>query len=272
SKTMFLGVPLISSVVASVGVSNGLAQPKIVKHTLRFPNLPQALVGLKIAHLTDIHVATLTTRDWMESFVERVNAEKADLICITGDLADGLPSYFAAPKGRREELVQYLGRLQAPLGVYACTGNHEYYSDYSAWMRIYTQLGIHFLHNKAICLSFQKGKFLLAGLDDKQSKVRGVLSSVYAGQPDCFRILMDHRPESARENAQAKTDLQLSGHTHGGHCLGMDYLVARANKSFVRGLYRVQDMQLYVSSGCGLWCGFPVRLGVDAEIAFLTLS
>ena len=66
-------------------------------------------------------------------------------------------------------------------------------------------------------------------------------------------------------------DLQLSGHTHGGQCYGMDRLVALANHGYVRGWYRVNGMPLYVTNGAGLWSGFSVRIGVPAEIAAVTL-
>jgi predicted MPP superfamily phosphohydrolase len=63
----------------------------------------------------------------------------------------------------------------------------------------------------------------------------------------------------------------LSGHTHGGQILGMDALVARFNQGYLHGWYSVGPMAMYVSSGAGLWNGFPVRLGVPSEIVCLTL-
>ena len=67
-------------------------------------------------------------------------------------------------------------------------------------------------------------------------------------------------------------DLQIAGHTHGGHIRGLDQLlIAPANNGFVRGLYDVGPMQLFVSSGAGLWAGFAVRLGVPSAIDLLVL-
>ena len=101
------------------------------------------------------------------------------------------------------------------------------------------------------------------------------MEEVFSGQPwhgeQVLRILLDHRPDRAFENA-ACADLQLSGHTHGGQCLGFDRLVARVNHGFLRGWYTIEDMQLYVCPGTGLWSGFPVRLGVASEIALITLA
>lgn len=72
-------------------------------------------------------------------------------------------------------------------------------------------------------------------------------------------------------NARQDVDLQLSGHTHGGHAPGLSALVALFNHGYVRGWYRVEGMPLYVSSGAGLWNGFPLRVDVPSEIALITL-
>ena len=72
-------------------------------------------------------------------------------------------------------------------------------------------------------------------------------------------------------NAAAGAHLQLSGHTHGGQILGLTKLVAAYNDGYLYGWYQLAGMKLYVSSGAGLWSGFPVRLGVPSEIVALTL-
>ena len=83
--------------------------------------------------------------------------------------------------------------------------------------------------------------------------------------------MLAHQPVGARENAAHGIDLQISGHTHGGQMLGFDQIVAARNDGFVRGLYDVDAMRLFVGPGVGLWAGFPVRLGVPAEISRLVL-
>jgi len=84
-------------------------------------------------------------------------------------------------------------------------------------------------------------------------------------------VLMSHRPEGALDNAKAGVDLQLSGHTHGGMIAGLNHLGKFANQGYVSGMYDVGGMRLYVSNGTALWMGFPIRLGVPAEITEFTL-
>ena len=117
---------------------------------------------------------------------------------------------------------------------------------------------------------------VIAGLNDPVATRFGMegpnLEKALAGAPaDAPVILLAHQPKFARANAAYGVDLQLSGHTHGGQMIGFDQIVASQNEGFLRGLYTVGGMRLYVSPGTGLWTGFPVRIGVPSEIARLVL-
>ncbi|MCR5813151.1 MAG: metallophosphoesterase [Desulfovibrio sp.] len=275
-----LTVPVLACSAGLAGVSHGTAIPRLAQHTIALRQIPSGLKGLRIALLSDLHVGPLTSLAWARAIVEQIQQARPDLICLAGDLSDGQLAYRAPDGCTRAEVAACFGALSAPLGVFACTGNHEYYSDYQGWMRLYERLGMHFLHDGAVVLKHHGASLVLAGRDDKQGnryfhRPKQPASAVFADQPwheeQALRILLDHRPERAFENA-AFADLQLSGHTHGGQCLGLDRLVARANQGFLRGWYRVADMHLYVCPGTGLWSGFPVRLGVASEIALITLA
>ena len=89
--------------------------------------------------------------------------------------------------------------------------------------------------------------------------------------PETVVLLLAHQPRQAARNAAAGVDLQLSGHTHGGLIVLFDRLVALFNDGLVSGWYEVDGMPLYVSPGTALWNGFPIRLGVPAEITRLIL-
>ncbi|MBQ7584914.1 MAG: metallophosphoesterase, partial [Desulfovibrionaceae bacterium] len=161
--------PLVGGLAGGYGVSQGIKDPILNRQKLKILDLPQGLAGFKIIQVTDLHIATLTTKTWIDNLVALINSQKPDIICITGDLADGIPSYSSPDGLTRLEVAQGLGKLKAPLGVFACTGNHEYYSDYKGWMEIFTRLGINFLHNRAEVLSYQGSKLVLAGRNDKQA-------------------------------------------------------------------------------------------------------
>lgn len=132
------------------------------------------------------------------------------------------------------------------------------------------------LCNSHALLSRGASHLVLAGLTDSASArfslPRPDLRQALHGIPgDAPIILLAHQPKEASAAAKAGVALQLSGHTHGGMILGLDRLVARFNKGFVSGLYRVGEMQLYVTNGTALWNGFALRIGVPSELTVITL-
>lgn len=251
------------------GVREAVAVPEVRQREIGLPRLPAALDGLRLAQISDLHVSPLLRKDWVRAVVDRVNAQEADVVLLTGDLVDGLPA-------ERAESVAELRRLRARHGVLACVGNHEYYSGFKAWTEIFSDLGMVMLLNSHQVLGIRGRELVLAGVTDPVAARFGLpqpdLTAALAGAPDgAPRVLLDHRPGNAARNARAHMDLQLSGHTHGGHAPGMSALVALFNHGYVRGWYRVDGMPLYVSTGAGLWNGFPLRVDVPSEIALITL-
>ncbi|AWH27252.1 metallophosphoesterase [Stenotrophomonas sp. YAU14D1_LEIMI4_1] len=259
----------LALLLSGYGVSQGMAVPKVRQIEVNMAGLPAAFDGYRVLQLTDIHASRLLTGDWVRRVVAESNALKPDLIVITGDLIDGTVA------ARRNDF-QPLGELQAPDGVIAITGNHEYYAQYREWMQAFRALHMQVLENSHTQVRRGDAAITVAGVTDPVAARYGLplpdLDAALAGaDPAAPVILLDHRPRNAREAAQRGVQLQLSGHTHGGQIIGMDRLVKRANGGYVSGRYAVNDMTLYVSNGAGLWAGFPARIGVPSEITLITL-
>ena len=255
-------------VLAGFGVERALRVPDVHHVEITVNRLPEELDGLVLAHLADIHASALLPGARVRDIVDRVNALRPDLILVSGDIVDGTPR-------RRAKDTAPLADLAARFGVFACVGNHEYYVDFPGWMKAFARMGISMLENRHVVLRINGKALVLAGVTDVAAGRYGLeqpdVEAALDGAPaDAFRILLAHRPGDAATNARAGVDLQLSGHTHGGHIAGLDRIVARYNGGF-SGLYAVERMLLYVNNGAGLWSGFPVRLGVPSEIARIVL-
>lgn len=251
------------------GFRNAVTAPDVRSVEVRLPRLPKELDGITIAQITDLHATALLHGPRVAEVVKRTNAIQPDIIVTTGDLVDGTPF-------NREFDVAPLKDLRAKYGVYGCEGNHEYYSGHAPWMKTFAALGITLLHNAHTVLSINGKSLVLAGANDPVAPRFGKqgpdIGAALTGAPeDAPVILLAHQPLYARANAAFPVDLQLSGHTHGGQIWGFDQVVASRNDGFLRGLYTVGDMRLYVSPGAGLWTGFPVRLGVPSEITRIVL-
>jgi predicted MPP superfamily phosphohydrolase len=75
--------------------------------------------------------------------------------------------------------------------------------------------------------------------------------------------------------SDAKMDLVLSGHTHGGQvvlldAMGVNLSLASTVSPFISGFYKHKNSQLYVSRGIGM-VGLPMRLNCPPEITKITL-
>lgn len=270
-RKIYLRIDLILLVLALVlsgyGIWRGTAEPAIREITLTFADLPPEADGFRIALLADLHADRQTRAPRIRRFVELANALKPDLIAVVGDFVDG-----KVPE-RGQELLP-LRELKAPLGVYAVPGNHEYYSGYRPWMDFLSGLGLKMLENLGLELP---NRIYLAGVTDPAAyRVGGTVpdlkKALRGAAAGSFILLLAHQPALAHEAAGAGVSLQLSGHTHGGMIYGLDRIVGQFNGGFVSGRYKVGGMELYVSNGTGIWNGFPVRLGREAEITLITLK
>ncbi|MEP9006049.1 metallophosphoesterase [Enterobacter bugandensis] len=262
-------LPAAAAIFTTQALKNGTATPEVKNVALTLKGLPSHFEGYRIVQLTDLHASRLMPRNWIQDVVTRTRSLDADMIVITGDMIDGWPD-------ARFSDIEPLGQLRAKDGVFAVTGNHEYYFGAEDWIQTFEKLGLHFLNNDGYRVSHNGDSLYLAGVTDAVAPSYGLpgpdlaeaLKSSRSGETV---ILLDHRPENARVAAEKGVALQLSGHTHGGMIAGLDSLIAPANNGFVSGLYKEGSMSLYVSNGSGIWNGFPFRLGKPAEITLITL-
>lgn len=240
--------------------------PGIRTVEISVPGLPAQLDGFSVVQITDIHIGSLLRGEWLRAVVEKTNALNPDVVALTGDLIDGLPDTLGSE-------VEPLGELRAKHGVYGVTGNHEYYFQVQQWLPVFKKLGIDMLLNEHRVLSVQGGELIIAGITDPMAPRFGEegpdVRKALAGAPDTTSILLAHQPRGAAANTAAS--IQLSGHTHGGHMVFIQPIIASFNERFVNGLYDVNGMKLYVSPGTGLWGGFSSRVGVPSEITRIIL-
>lgn len=259
----------VGTAIAAHSFYQSVRVPDVVTVDVPLRRLPKELDGFTLAQISDLHATALLHGPRVAAIVDAVNAFAPDAIVCTGDMVDGTPF-------KRMADVAPLRNLRARFGVFACEGNHEYYSGYEDWLRVFTDLGLGMLHNAHAVLDVNGKQLAIAGVNDPVAARFGkqgpdTAKALEGVPPDCPVVLLAHQPVFARSNARHAVDVQLSGHTHGGHAWGVDHVVASRNDGFVRGLYTVDAMKLYVSSGTGLWPGFPVRIGVPAEITRIVL-
>ncbi|MCM6776141.1 metallophosphoesterase [Nocardia sp. CDC159] len=267
SRAVAIAVLAIAAGLIGWGIVEARRVPRIREVTVPIAGLGAGFDGARLVVLTDTHYGPLNRLRWSQRVVEAVNALSADIVCHTGDLADG-------PVARRRGQVDPLGKVAAPLGRFYITGNHEYYGDAPGWIEHMAGLGWQPLHNEHRMLERGGDRLVLAGIDDPTGvTVPGHgpdLAAALAGADSRLPVvLLAHQPKQIADAVSAGVALQISGHTHGGQIWPFHYLV-RLDQPVVAGLSQHGPTQLYTSRGTGFW-GPPLRVFAPSEITVLTL-
>jgi predicted MPP superfamily phosphohydrolase len=256
--------------VAFAGYRSATGEIVTPEVSVKLERLPPALSGFRIAQLSDVHIGPLLGHRFLESVVEKTNAQRPDLIVITGDLVDATVSVIG-------KQLEALSKLRARHGVAFVTGNHEYYSGALDWIEHLRKRGIRVLMNERVSIGDAGASFDLAGLPDiragKQIPEHAVdmKRTLLGRDPGRELVLLAHQPAAIDYAEKHGVGLMISGHTHGGQMWPFGALVSLV-QPYVAGLYRHPDgSQVYVSRGTGFW-GPPMRVGNPAEIASLVLT
>jgi predicted MPP superfamily phosphohydrolase len=259
-----LGAAALVVLLTVVGVVQFLRGPTVVEHEVRLAGLPPERDGTVLVQVSDLHLGSLLGERWLTARLAQVAALEPDLVAVVGDLVDGNAAHV-------ERLLPRLRELRAPLGVWAVTGNHEYYAGLEQSVKLLEDAGFRVLRDRAEEAS---PGLVIAGIDDltarQQFSVKGTpLETALAGRPAGATVLLSHTPWEAEKAAALGVGLMLSGHTHDGQIWPFNYLVA-LRYPFVGGAYDIGAMRLVVCRGTGTW-GPPLRLWRRSEIVKITL-
>jgi predicted MPP superfamily phosphohydrolase len=259
--------PVVSGVVAGiVGAITiyGLIEARrlgVTELRVRVHNLPN---DLRVVQISDVHMGLVVRGARLEQIVNKVNSLQPDLIVITGDLVDAEALHM-------EEMIPLLRQLKARHGVFAVTGNHEFFAGVGKVEAFLKAAGVTLLRNRALSVAGLQ----LVGLDDP-------VASRFTGQPpppitDIMErgkptVLLLHTPVTTLDRLQAAgVHLQLSGHTHRGQLWPFNFIVKLIYKQTPYGLFTNGDATIYVSRGVGTW-GPPMRVLASPEITLVTLT
>lgn len=255
----------------------------VTERRIVIPRLPEALEGLRLAQISDLHFYEHTDPAYYRRVSESVNALNPDLILLTGDVVHYGPDHIAPAKA-------FLASLRARFTKLAILGNHDY--NDGCWSGLITEMlpqaGFQLLKNDRYCLEKDGERLWVAGLDDLwygEPDIPAMLSGIPTERD--VTLVMAHNPllfDPLALASHGRVDLVLAGHTHAGHVyipvLGPIYRKIFRMK-YRYGLFEKNGCQLHVTSGVGSAAfylkkrkiGFPrFRFNTRPEIAVLTLG
>lgn len=236
--------------------------PVIRTETVTTDKLP-AGASCRIAFVTDLHFGEILGRSYADGLVQRLNGLSPDIVLIAGDLLDEQIAFV-----ERENTLDALDSLKAPLGIYACFGNHDYLDRPAVWQQTLERHGIKILRDAQTVLP---GNIKITGLND-YSRSRGTeaLQRLSTDNSRYYNILLDHQPRRMDAASAAGYDLYLSGHTHTGQLFPNRFITKRMYK-LDYGRADFGGMTAITSDGYGFW-GPPVRTEMRPEIVLIELK
>ncbi len=261
---------VVSISVASIvlyGFFNAL-QPTIKRIEIQTSKHLNPNGRIKLAIASDIHLGTVISNGRLSRMVSIINSQKPDAILLAGDIFD--EDIGLVIKRNMGELIS---KLDAPLGVFAVTGNHEYIGGVNSAVDYLTKHGVQVLRDTSELVN---NSFYIVGREDRQAKYmanhfrKSIPELVSNIDSEKFNILLDHQPYNLHEAYENGIDLQISGHTHHGQLWPFNYITS-AIFQISYGYQQINGTHFYVSNGFGTW-GPPLRVGNRPEIVIIDIT
>jgi len=262
ARAVAVGVVSVTAILVSYGFINAHL---IRVRTLDVPIAKKAAgrKSLNVVMASDIHLSSIIGKGRIDRIVEKINSLSPEIVLLPGDIVDGDLNPVI-----HQNLGESLRMIKAPLGVYAVTGNHEYYGGMERACEYITEHGVKVLRDSTVLID---SSFYIVGRDDREVRKRKQLAELMEKVDKRLPvILMDHQPFHLEEAEVNGVDLQLSGHTHHGQMWPFNY-VTDIVYELAYGYVVKGSTHIYVSSGVGTW-GPPIRIGADPEIVNIRLE
>jgi uncharacterized protein len=234
---------------------------------ISIPRLPAAHDGLRIAHLTDLHMCGRLTRAFFEQVVEALNNANPDLVAITGDIVEG--DQFL------DWLPSTLGELRSCHGVFYVLGNHDRRATEARLKAVLADCGLIHLGDNWRRISVNGMPLILAGNELPWYKPAADLSGCIGGSEQAWpaRVLLAHSPDQFKWARENDIDLMLAGHLHGGQVrlpiIGAVTSPSAHGVRYAAGVFCSGNTVMHVSRGVGGLT--PFRFNCPPEIAVLVL-
>lgn len=255
-KALKLLYPILFLGFIGIGLYN--AYTPVIRHYQ--VKLDKPMQPLRIGMASDLHLGHFFGSTQLDTLADIMRQEKVDIILLPGDIMDDNVNAYLA-----EKMQPHFANLQAPLGVYATLGNHDFFGDQQRIEAEMRKAGIIPVMDESVVID---GRFTLIGRNDDLVKNRPTTAQLLKGVNTALPvILMDHRPTEIEQHANLPIDIQLSGHAHNGQIFPANFIVKLIYR-LSYGYEQINNGHFFVTSGYGFW-GVPMRLGSQSEVIII---
>ncbi len=256
-----------AATVAWAWFEAGWLRKRVVEVALT--GLPPVLDGLRIAHLSDLHLGVPGRgRKAVADAVEWVVERKPDLVCITGDLVSR-----RAGVAELELLLARLGRCYVVLGNHDFADSRDPFSQRIDRDALAEIPGVAVLTDESVTVEARGHRIEVVGVDPRTYARRDARPHELIDESIELKILLCHFPGIVRRIPPV-FQLVLSGHLHAGQIVvpypGGKLRLAHLRARDVEGLYDYGTTTLHVSPGLGTTF-VPFRLFARPEVTELVV-
>lgn len=258
-------VPMIIVIGIMVHGRYRFLHPVVQQVSITTHKTAEKMDSVRIAMIGDLHLGYMINRKHTKRFVDLIMAQQPDLILFVGDIIDGHIEPIL-----QQRMDEELAHLHAPLGVFSCTGNHEYRYDAEEKISLLNNAGITILRDSAVLID---SSFYVIGREDKVMPTRKPLRKILSDQSVEMSkpvIVLNHTPDNLAEEADAGADIALYGHTHHGQAFPGN-IATEMTFEVAHGYKKKGDTHVYVTSGIGL-VGPQYRIGTVSEMVMLNVK
>lgn len=218
---------------------------------------------LKIALVSDTHLGRWFGNHQLNKLAKMIDNNHVDTVLIAGDIMNDSTYYF-----EKYQMQAALSQINAPLGVFAVLGNHDYSGNQIAIANAVKSAGITVIDNKKVLIN---NELWLVGRSDETDPDCPAAHDLLIGVDDNKPVIfLEHSPSAVAETSALPIDIHFSGHTHGGQIFPLTWLMHRLSP-LVYGTHTIDGTQFLVTSGFGFGA-VPFRLGTRSEIWIVTVE
>ena len=254
---------IIATVVAGHLVA---VHPRLRTMELYVAKNAAGLSTLSIVLVTDMHLGTEVGIAQLKRIMTLIKASGPDLVLLAGDIFD-----MDVSDEMEREIALILSGIKTRYGVFAVTGNHEYYGGLEKAVANLTKGNVTVLQDTVALIG---NAFYLIGRRDltaeRMDGGRKTLGEICTGLDRALPlILMDHQPFHLEEAMKCGIDLQVSGHTHNAQLFPLNLFYGLIYEK-AYGYLKKGNTNIVVSCGAGTW-GPPVRTTSIPEVVLIRL-
>ena len=240
--------------------------PVVTKQEITINKSAGNISSMRIVAVSDLHLGYLIDKRYTKRYIDLIIEQQPDLVVFMGDVIDAEIDPLVNQKVNEDFL-----RLNPPMGVYGCTGNHEFRYQAEAKINwLHNDANIKMIRDSAVLIN---NSFYIIGREDYVYPPRADLKTIIEEQnidTSMPMIVLNHTPDNLDEEMKNGADLALYGHTHEGQIFPFNILT-RIMFEVASGYKQKGDTHVFVSSGLGL-SGPQFRIGTKSEIVVLDVT